>query len=364
MDLCVQSLKWKNTRHSESPTNELKSQHILLFILTVTVIAIAITSLFQSQQLATMDKMTETPNNSSLRPLSPLSMSNVQLSTPAKQIKRTPDTPTSDDDDMDLAKWCDDFGAADDCRDENDDLMRLSSIQHVNLNTTLAASTRCNENEPTTPITSPSSEFKNSSFPENEQDVEIQSPSTPEPQEYNADEEETEEERIQREMEESEALARQMMAEEAMATYQMSIENLRNNADHFSEEDLAALQAAMAEEDPEEDEAGEDEDSHEMSYDALLRLGERIGDVKDERWACVAHDKIDKIPILIFESSMAEGKDENHTHVKCLICQENYEEGDELRCLPCQHCFHKDCIDTWLSTKDTCAFCRKSIESE
>ena len=121
--------------------------------------------------------MTETPNNSSLRPLSPLSMSNVQLSTPAKQVKRTPNTPTSDDE-MDLAKWCDNFGAADDCRDENDDLMHLSPIQHVNLNTTLAASSKSNENEPTTPITSPSSDFKNSSFPESEQDVEIQSPST------------------------------------------------------------------------------------------------------------------------------------------------------------------------------------------
>ena len=45
-------------------------------------------------------------------------------------------------------------------------------------------------------------------------------------------------------MEESEALARQMMAEEAMATYHMSIENLRDNAEHFSEEDRLALQAA------------------------------------------------------------------------------------------------------------------------
>ncbi len=311
--------------------------------------------------------MTESPNKSSLRPLSPLPTSNVQLSMTAKQqlpekYKSSPSTPTSDDD-MDLAKWCDDFGAADDCRDENEDSMHLSPIQHVNLNNTMAANSMSVER-----MTSPTSTDMNASFPEHERDVEIQSPSTPNAQEQDdedeANEEETEEERIQREMEESEALARQMMAEEAMATYQMSIENLRNNAEHFSEEDLAALQAAMAEEDPEEDEAAESDNSHEMSYDALLRLGERIGDVKEERWACVAQNKIEKIPTLMFHPSMAEGKDENHTEVKCLICQENYEEGEELRCLPCQHCFHKDCVDTWLSTKDTCAFCRKSIESE
>ena len=310
--------------------------------------------------------MTESPSKSSLRPLSPLPTSNLQLSMTAKQQLpekyKSPSTPTSDDD-MDLAKWCDDFGAADDCRDENEESMHLSPIQHVNLSNTMAANSMSVER-----MTSPTSTDMNASFPEHERDVEIQSPSTPNAQEQDdedeANEEETEEERIQREMEESEALARQMMAEEAMATYQMSIENLRNNAEHFSEEDLAALQAAMAEEDPEQDEAAESDNSHEMSYDALLRLGERIGDVKEERWACVAQNKIEKIPTLMFHPSMAEGKDENHTEVKCLICQENYEEGEELRCLPCQHCFHKDCVDTWLSTKDTCAFCRKSIESE
>lgn len=302
--------------------------------------------------------MTETPSHSSLRPLSPLPVSNVQLSTPVKRFlekSKTPNSPTSDDE-IDLAKWCDDFGAADDYRDENEESMRLSPIQHVGLNNTMAADGMRVERV-TSPLTSPRNDEMNAS-----RDVEIQSPSTPYQQEQEGDE--TEEERIQREMEESEALARRMMAEEAIATYHMSIENLRNNADHFSEEDLAALQAAMAEEDPEEDEAGESDDSHEMTYDALLRLGERIGDVKEERWACVAQDKIEKIPTLLFVPSMAEGKDENHTEVKCLICQENYELGEMLRCLPCQHCFHKDCVDTWLSTKDTCAFCRKSIESE
>ena len=154
----------------------------------------------------------------------------------------------------------------------------------------------------------------------------------------------------------------------------MSTDFLRDNADQFSSEDLAALQAAMAEEDPdneqaiyaegtnsEEEEEGDD-DSQEMSYDALLRLGEQIGDVKEERWALVAREKINELSTtLLFVASMAEGKEENHTEVKCQVCQFPYEEGDELRRLPCNHCFHKDCVDLWLETKDTCAFCRKSI---
>lgn len=350
--------------------------------------------------------------SSLLRPLSPLpaGVSNVQhesamtLSTPVKphhEKNKTPNTPTSDE--MDLAQWCDDFGANnataedDDCRDENEDTssssMRLSPIQHVvNLDRTMMAaasahpssgmvSIAADDQRMASPVSTPQEEEvdMNSSFPENEHDVEIRTPSTPDQQQQDEQQhqqqqqggggEDTEEERIQRELEESEALARQMMAEEAMATYAMSIESLRQNADQFSEEDLAALQAAMAEEDPEEEigEANDSEtgdNSHEMSYDALLRLGERIGDVKEERWACEAQDKIDKIPTLFFDPSMAEGKEKEHTEVKCLICQENYEQGEELRRLPCQHCFHKECVDTWLSTKDTCAFCRKSIISE
>lgn len=66
------------------------------------------------------------------------------------------------------------------------------------------------------------------------------------------------------------------MAEEAMASYQMAGNYLRDNAEAFSGEDLAALQAAMQEEDPEAD--GDVEDSEEMDYDQLLELGERIGD--------------------------------------------------------------------------------------
>ena len=153
-----------------------------------------------------------------------------------------------------------------------------------------------------------------------------------------------------------------------MESYAVSNNFLRDNADQFSEEDLAALQAAMAEEDPESnnnEELAEDEEdaegSAELSYDALLRLGERIGNVKDERWALGAQEQINRLPTLTWNAQMAVGKEENHTEVKCQVCQCDYEEGDVLRRLPCDHCFHKDCIDSWLQTKDTCALCRKSI---
>lgn len=54
----------------------------------------------------------------------------------------------------------------------------------------------------------------------------------------------------------------------------------------------------------------------------------------------------------------------------CVICRENFQEGDRLRVLPCCHSFHVGCIDRWLSGSrsfddcDTsgCPICKKRPE--
>jgi len=183
-------------------------------------------------------------------------------------------------------------------------------------------------------------------------------------------ENETEDERRIREEEESEALARQFMAEEAMASYQQSAGFLRDNASDYNEEDLAALQAIMAEdaatgEDQYENEgsdAGVIDSSEELSYEHLLRLGEEIGDVKTDRWVMRAREEIDKLPIVILnEEIILRKKDGNDCCGKCLICQFPYESGEKTRVLPCGHFFHCDCVDQWLLNKDFCPYCRQSI---
>jgi hypothetical protein len=138
---------------------------------------------------------------------------------------------------------------------------------------------------------------------------------------------------------------------------------LRNHQNQFSQEDLAALEAAMEEENAAAAEDGEDDNG--MSYDMMLRLGEQIGDVKLERWARVAHQKIDALPTSIFDSEKIDEKSANDCDIKCLICQCQYEQGEKLRTLPCGHVFHAEtCVDQWLRSKDFCPYCRTSLAEE
>eukprot|EP00551_Chaetoceros_affinis_P016245 CAMPEP_0203696140 /NCGR_PEP_ID=MMETSP0091-20130426/7427_1 /ASSEMBLY_ACC=CAM_ASM_001089 /TAXON_ID=426623 /ORGANISM="Chaetoceros affinis, Strain CCMP159" /LENGTH=430 /DNA_ID=CAMNT_0050567857 /DNA_START=159 /DNA_END=1452 /DNA_ORIENTATION=- len=149
-------------------------------------------------------------------------------------------------------------------------------------------------------------------------------------------EDETEEERMQREEEESLALARQLMAEEAMASYAESSNFLRQHANEYSEEDLRALEGLIAEEDPmadhhevDDEVMGENEhDNLDLSYEALLQLGERIGDVKSERWAMRAQDEIAKLETVSFDWRMAHGKDEMIAALSALSANSSIKKGN------------------------------------
>ena len=49
--------------------------------------------------------------------------------------------------------------------------------------------------------------------------------------------------------------------------------------------------------------------------------------------------------------------------VSCAICLVDYEDGDEIRMLPCLHSYHKACADQWLKTNCCCPVCKTNIKT-
>lgn len=45
----------------------------------------------------------------------------------------------------------------------------------------------------------------------------------------------------------------------------------------------------------------------------------------------------------------------------CVVCQENFEEGEIATKLPCGHFFHGECIVPWLKEHNTCPLCRYEL---
>lgn len=46
---------------------------------------------------------------------------------------------------------------------------------------------------------------------------------------------------------------------------------------------------------------------------------------------------------------------------QCTICITEFEDGEEIRELPCKHIFHPNCIDTWIVQNSHCPICKDDV---
>ncbi len=80
----------------------------------------------------------------------------------------------------------------------------------------------------------------------------------------------------------------------------------------------------------------------------------------------------DNIPVVLDEKDINNLKQiefndnciEEGIHQKCTICLGEYEKGEKLTILPCEHGFHTDCINSWLKDYSyKCPICRNETGS-
>ena len=47
---------------------------------------------------------------------------------------------------------------------------------------------------------------------------------------------------------------------------------------------------------------------------------------------------------------------------QCTFCLEEYDAGNMVKQLPCQHIFHSPCLSAWLKSHNTCPLCRRTVK--
>ena len=91
-----------------------------------------------------------------------------------------------------------------------------------------------------------------------------------------------------------------------------------------------------------------------MTYEELARLQEMLGIVSR---GVPNKELIEKqIPARVFMEGMGIG-------LCCPICLAEYASEEFVRCLPCEHSYHAQCIDTWLISMNNCPLCRQPVVS-
>ncbi|WVZ91771.1 hypothetical protein U9M48_037897 [Paspalum notatum var. saurae] len=116
------------------------------------------------------------------------------------------------------------------------------------------------------------------------------------------------------------------------------------------------------EEDDEDEEDGddpqdawEDVDPDEYSYEELIALGEIVGTESKG----LSADTIASLPSVTYQ---AQDKQDGNME-QCVICRVEFDEGEPLVALPCKHPYHSECINQWLQLNKVCPMCSAEVST-
>jgi len=68
--------------------------------------------------------------------------------------------------------------------------------------------------------------------------------------------------------------------------------------------------------------------------------------------------------ILIETTIIHHAEDLSSDKKDCVICLEEFKNGDEVITLPCFHLYHKKCISDWLKLNNACPICKHVIKKD
>ncbi|KAI9118092.1 hypothetical protein K1719_010424 [Acacia pycnantha] len=88
-----------------------------------------------------------------------------------------------------------------------------------------------------------------------------------------------------------------------------------------------------------------------MSYEELLALGERIGNVSTGLREETILKLLKQKKYSVEEGSQCDAE-------PCCVCQEEFDNGDGVGTLDCGHDYHTNCITQWLKQKNLCPICK------
>ncbi|XP_019452608.1 PREDICTED: E3 ubiquitin ligase BIG BROTHER-related-like isoform X2 [Lupinus angustifolius] len=123
------------------------------------------------------------------------------------------------------------------------------------------------------------------------------------------------------------------------------------------EREMAARLFALAGEEhgANSQDAWEDIDPDELSYEELLALGEVVG--TESRG--LSTDTIANLPSVNYKT----GGDQHRSNDSCVICRVDYEDGESLTVLNCKHLYHPECINNWLKINKVCPVCSTEVST-
>lgn len=138
------------------------------------------------------------------------------------------------------------------------------------------------------------------------------------------------------------------------------LSDLSFNNDPDFETELQFLEDEESNNDDEDDEMEmdmeeDDIDPDELSYEELLELGEFIGEEKKGL-------SVNEISSCLYPQTCKSVENKSGID-RCVICQVEYEEGEDLVALQCEHPYHTDCITKWLQIRKVCPICSNEVST-